>query len=148
MDPLSTATAVITIAGAATTTYKEISGFIDTIKSAPKEVEDIRLNAGNVYNIISNLRSALEQRNIKDVLSIDLLAQKDVQGLQAPLNRTKATLEEIATKLHEHFRPSGDGKEYKLRFQWWKAKKDFQKLLAQLRQDKETLSLSMVGLNT
>ena len=148
MDPISIAASVIAIVGAATTTYKEISTFVDTIKNGPKEVEDIRKNAGNINNIILNLRDALEERKIRDVLSVDHLAQKHVKDLEGPLVCTKTTLERVAGKLHEHFRPSGDGKEYKLRFQWWKAKEDFQKLLEQLRQDQETLSLSMVGLNT
>ena len=148
MDPLSIAGSVITVLGAAATTYKEISSFVGTIKNGPQEVEDIRKDAGNINNIILNLRDALEERKIRDVLSVDHLAQKHVKDLEGPLFSTKATLERVADKLHEHFRPSGDGKEYKLRFQWWKAKEDFQKLLYQLRLDKETLSLSMVGLNT
>ena len=148
MDPLSITTSVITILGAATTTYKEISRFVATIKNGPKEVEDIRKNAGNINNIILNLRDALEERKIRDVLSVDYLAQKHVKDLEGPLSSTKITLERVADKLHEHFRPSGDGKEYKLRFQWWKAKEDFQRLLDQLRQDKDALNMSMIGLNT
>ena len=148
MDPFSIAASVIAILGAATTTYKEISSFVDTIKNGPKEVEDIRKNAGNINNIILNLSDALKERKIRDVLSVDHLAQKHVKDLEGPLVSTKTTLERVAEKLHEHFRPLGDGKEYKLRFQWWKAKEDFQRLLEQLRQDQETLSLSMVGLNT
>lgn len=148
MDPLSITTSVITILGAATTTYKEISNFVDTIKNGPKEVEDLRKNASNINNIILNLRDALEERKIRDVLSVDHLAQKHVKDLEGPLSSTKITLERVVDKLHEHFRPSGDGKEYKLRFQWWKAKDDFQKLLDRLRQDKDTLSMSMIGLNT
>ncbi len=117
MDPFSIAATVITIAGAGGATYKEISGFIESIKNAPKEVQDIRVDAGNIYNIISNLRDGLEERKIRDVLSADYLSQKHVKDLEAPLIATKATLETVADKLHEHFRSSGDGKEYKLRFQ-------------------------------
>lgn len=99
-------------------------------------------------NTILSLRDSLKDTKILHVLSVDHLAQKHVKDLEGPLASTQTTLERVVAKLHEHFRPSGDGKEYKLRFQWWKAKEDFQKLLDHLRQDKETLNLSMVGLNT
>ena len=61
---------------------------------------------------------------------------------------TKATLEKVIEKLHEHFRASGRVGELKVRFQWWKARDDFQKLQRQLGQNMATLSLSMAGLNT
>lgn len=110
MDPLSIAASVIAILGAATTTYKDISTFADTIKNRPKEVEDIRKNAGNINNTILNLRDALNERKIRDVLSVDHLAQKHVRDLEGPLVSTKTTLERVAKKLHEHFRPRAMGK--------------------------------------
>ena len=85
MDPLSITIAVVTIVGGAAASYEEITSFIDAINRAPKEVEDIRTDSGNIYNIISNLRDALEEGEIRDVISIDNLAQKHVRDLERPL---------------------------------------------------------------
>ena len=148
MDPLSIPMAVISATGAAITTYKEIFKFINVITNAPKEIHAISADTENIYAIISNLHSALQERKIRDVIAQDVLAQKHVQGLEGPLGSCNETLRGVTDKLREHFRPVGNGKEYKLRFQWWKAKDDFQQLLTKLSYSKETLSLSMVGLNT
>ncbi|KAK3168876.1 hypothetical protein OEA41_005324 [Lepraria neglecta] len=141
MDPLSIITAVVTIVSGAAASYKEITSFIDAISRAPKEVEDIRTDSGNIYNIISNLRDALRDQH-------RLPRSKACQRPRGAAILTKATLEKVVEKLHEHFRASGRVGELKLRFQWWKARDDFQKLQRQLGQNMATLSLSMAGLNT
>ena len=97
-------TAGVTIVGGATASYKEITSFIDAISRAPKEVEDIRTDSGNIYNITFNLRDALEEGKIQDVISIDYLAQKHVRDAERPLRLTKSTLEKVVEKLHRQFR--------------------------------------------
>lgn len=116
MGPLSISALVVAILGAATAAYKEIFNFVAIINNGPREVEDIRKDAGNINNIILNIRDSLKETKIQDVLSVDHLAQKHVKDLEGPLVSTKTTLKMVPAKLHEHFRPSGDGKEYKLRF--------------------------------
>lgn len=148
MDPLSITASVIAIAGAVTASYKEIATFIEDVKAAPKEVGAIRSLVLNAQNVTSNLRDALEEREIRIVVEDDALARKHVKDLRGILDDTKTILDKVTIKMHEHFRSTGRGKEYKFRVQWWKAKEDFQRLLELLQQNKETLSMSMAGLNT
>ena len=147
IDPLSITIAVVTIVGGAAASYEEITSFIDAISRAPKEVEDIRTDSGNISNIISNLRDALEERKIRDMISIDNLSKACQRSREAAI-LTKATLEKVVKKIVSARQTFGRGRELKVRFQWWKSRDDFQKLQRQLGQNMATLSLSMAGLNT
>lgn len=148
MDPLSIPMAVITISGATVSIYKAIKKFVDSTSNAPKEIEDVRRDTASVYTTISNLKEALEETRIRHVVDSDELAHKHVNDLVGPLQNCKETLECIRDKLNEHLRPLGNGKEFRPRFHWWRARGDFQELLAKLQSNKEALSLSMTGLNT
>ncbi|KAL8796467.1 MAG: hypothetical protein Q9195_001141 [Heterodermia aff. obscurata] len=148
MDPLSITLAVITLSQATISVYKVIKKIVDTITNAPKEIESIRNDTKIVYTTLSNLQEALEETRIRRVVDTDRLAQKHVNDLVGPLRSCNETLECIVDKLREHLRPLGNGKDFKPRYQWWKARNDFQSLLARLQSDKEALSFSMMGLNT
>lgn len=91
MDPLSIAASVIVIVRAMTTAYNGILDFSDAIKNGPKKAKDIGKSAGNFNNIILNLRDALKERKIRNVLSVDHLTQKHVEDLEGPLASTKTT---------------------------------------------------------
>lgn len=148
MDPLSISATAIAIGGVTIKIYKGINDFVDSIRNAPKEIEDIRKDTASVYTTISNLQKALEETRVRLVVDSDNLAHKHVTDLVGPLENCNKTLQRILDKLGEHLRPLGNGKDFRPRFQWWRARSDFLELLAKLQSDKEALSLSMTGLNT
>ena len=148
MDPFSIVAGVVALSETTISVYKGIKKFVDAISNAPKEIESVRNDTKIVYTTISNLQEALEETRIRRVVDSDRLAQKHVNDLVAPLRSCNITLERIVDKLREHLRPIGDGKDFRPRLQWWRARSDFQHLLIRLQSDREALSLSMIGLNT
>ena len=148
MDPISITTAVLGFSGSTIAIYKGVKTFVDKTTNAPKEIVSIQKDTSIIYTTISNLEEALKETRIRNVVDSDRLAQKHVNGLVGPLRRCNGTLQSIDDKLREHLRPFNNGNNFRPRYQWWKARGDFQELLVRLRSDKEALSLSMTGLNT
>ena len=148
MDPISITTAVLGFSGFTISLYKEIKTFVDKTSNAPKEILSIREDTTIIHTTISNLEAALKEARIRRVVNSDRLAQKHVNDLVGPLQCCNATLQCVNDKLREHLRPFNNGNNFRPRYQWWKARGDFQELLIRLRSDKEALSLSMTGLNT
>lgn len=148
MDPISITAAVVGFTGATIAVYKSIKTFVDKTTNAPKEIVSIRKDTTIIYTTISNLEEALKETRIQRVVNSDRLAQKHVNDLVGPLRRCNASLQSIDDKLREHLRPLNNGNNFRPRYQWWKARGDFQELLVRLQSDKEALSLSMIGLNT
>lgn len=148
MDPLTVTTAVITIAGAACKSYDQISRIVTLIRHAPKEVEAIQSRAGSINSIVLNLKEALEETAIRNVIVKDGLALKHVKALDEPLHAACSTLDEVLELLGKDYKRSGDGKTYKIRWQYYLNTSAWVALQARLRDHIQVLNTSMQGLNT
>lgn len=134
---------------AATQTYQQISNIVEAIKNAPEEVNDIRIDAGNISKTMVKLKGALEEAGNREVFDKDELAQKHFLDLQNPLSSTQKTLDKILALLRSNSKSITHGTQYKFGRHWWTGgKEEFQILQAKLERDKMTLLLSMTGLNT
>ena len=148
MDPLTATTAVITIAGAVCKSYEQISKFVTLVRNASKKLEGIRSQAGSINSLVANLRQALEASAIRQVIKKDELARNHVTALDGPLKAVECTLDEVVDKLKKQYRPTTDGKHYKIRWQYYLSTSHWKELQARLNFHIQVLGASMQGLNT
>ena len=147
MDPVSLITTVITLTGAVCKSYEQISKVVTLVRNAPKELEAVRSRADNVNTTVGNLKEVLEESTIRRVIEKDKLALKHVNALGKPLKDVERTLDEVAAKLAKQYRLSGNGKHYKVRWQYYFTASDWQQLQTRLSSHLDILSLSMQGLD-
>ena len=148
MDPLTITTAVITIAGATCKSYDQISKIVSLIRQAPKEVEAIQSRAGSINSIVVNLKEALEETAIREVVVRDALALKHVKALDEPLHAACSTLDEVLERFKKDYKHTNDGQTYKIRWQYYLNTSAWVALQARLRDHIQVLNTSMQGLNT
>lgn len=147
MDPVSVITTVITLTGAVCKSYEQISRVVTLVRNAPKELEAVKARADSVNTLVGNLKEVLEESSIRSVIEKDKLALKHVNALGAPLKDVERTLDEVSAKLAKQYRLSGNGKQYKVRWQYYFTASDWQQLQARLSSHLDVLGLSMQGLN-
>ena len=147
-DPLTLTTAIITIAGAVCKSYDEISKIVTLVRQASKEVEGIQFRASSINSIVLNLKQALEEATIRDVIGKDALALKHVEALDQPLKATQSTLGDVLGMLNKQYKLASNGKTYKVRWQYYLNTSDWVVLQSRLRDHIQVLGTSMQGLNT
>ena len=148
MDPITVATTVITVAGAVCKSYEQISKFVTLVRNAPKGLEGIRSQAESINNIVLNLKQALEENTTRKVIEKDDLALKHARALQGTLEAVESTLDEVVDKLTKQYQPTSDGKQYKIRWQYYLSGSSWEELQARLTFHIQVLGTSMQGLNT
>ena len=147
MDPVSVITTVITLTGAVCKSYEQVSKVVTLVRNAPKELEAVKSRADSVNTIVENLKAVLEESTTCSVIEQDKLALKHVNALGKPLKDVERTLDEVAAKLAKQYRLSGNGKQYKVRWQYYFTASDWQQLQARLSSHLDILSVSMQGLH-
>ena len=148
MDPITLTTTVITLAGAVCKSYEQISRFMTHVRNASKELEGIHSRAESIDSLVANLKQALEESAIRKVIEKDKLALSHVRALDEPLRAVECTLDEVVDKLIKQYRPTTDGKQYKIRWQYYLSNSDWKELQARLNLHIQVLGISMQGLNT
>ena len=148
MDPVTVVATVLTFAGAVCTSYERISKLVAVVQNAPKELEAIRSRAASINNVVTNIKQALEESAIRQVIEKDERALKNVGALDEPLKAVECTLDEVVDKLKKQTRPTTEGEHYKLRWRYYFSTSDWEQLQARLTTHSDTLGLSMQGLNT
>ena len=148
MDPVTLTTTVITIAGAVCNSYEQISKVVALVRNASKELEGIHSRAASINNVVANLKQALEESAIRKVIEKDELALNHARALDGPLKAVECTLDEVLEKLTKQYRPTTEGKHYKMRWRYYLSTSDWEKLQTRLNFHIEVLGVSMQGLNT
>ncbi len=148
MDPFALTTSVITIAGAVCQSYEQVSKFVTLVRNASKKLEGIRSQAESLHNLVANFKQALEEGATRNVIEKDKLALSNVKALDGPLKAVECTLDEVVDKLTKQYRPTSDGKYYKIRWQYYLSTSGWEDLQARLQIHVHLLSTSMQGLNT
>ncbi|KAL9607951.1 MAG: hypothetical protein Q9167_007189 [Letrouitia subvulpina] len=148
MDPVTLITAIITIAGAVCKSYEHISKLLALIRNASKELGEIHSRAGSINSLVANLKQALEESAIRKVIEKDELAFNHARALDGPLKAVECTLDEVVDKLTKQYRPTTDGKYYKMRWRYYLSTSHWEELQARLTLHIQILGASMQGLNT
>lgn len=148
MDPVSLTATVITIAGDVCKSYEQISSYVTLVRNASKDLEGIRSRAGSINSLVTNLKQALEESAIRQVIEKDELALNHVKALDVPLKDVEGTFDEVMDKLTKQYRPTTNGKNYKIRWQYYLRGSDWEALQAKLNDHIQVLNVSMQGLNT
>lgn len=148
MDPVTVLTTVITLSGTVLKSYQKISSFLTQVQHAPSELEAIKSQSENISTVVSNLKEALEENSVREVLTSkkDELALKHVKALEKPMKDVQATLDEVAEKLLKEYKPASDGSTLKLRLQYYFNRSDWELLQGRLQGHRDVLSSSMQGL--
>ena len=147
MDPVTIIATVLTFAGAVCKSYERISKIVAVVQNAPKELEAIRSRAASIDNVVTNIKQALEESAIRQVIEKDERALKNVGALKEPLKAVECTLDEVVDKLKKQTRTTTEG-EHKLRWRYYFSTGDWEQLQARLTTHRDTLEFSMHGLNT
>lgn len=147
MDPVTLTTTIIALACAVCEGYEQISKLVTRIRKASKELERIRSRAGSINSLVVNLKRALEESAIRKVIERDKLALSHVEALDVPLKAVECTLDEVVGKITKHYRPSNDGKQYKVRWRYYLSISDWEDLQERLDFSIQILGASMQGLN-
>lgn len=148
MDPVTLIISVITIAAAVCKGYERISAFVTQVRNASKELEGIKSRAGSINSLVTNLKQALEESSVHKVVKEDELAFKHVKALDRPLKAVECTLDEVVDRLTRQYRPTMNGKHYKIRWRYYLSASDWEQLRVKLNDHIQVLNTSMQGLNT
>ena len=148
MDAVTLTTSVITIASAICKSYEQISKLVERIRNASEELGRTRSRAESVNSLVVNLKRALEESAIRNVIERDRLALGHVAALDKPLKAVECTLDEVVEKITRHHRASYDGKQYKVRWRYYRSTSDWKHLQERLGVSIQDLNASMQGLNT
>ncbi len=141
-------TSVITIAGAVCSSYELISKFVTNTRNASKVLEGVRSRAETIKILVMNLKQALEENAIRKVIEKDVLALKHVKALDELLRTVEYTLDEVVVSLTRQYKPTSEGKHYKIRWRYYLNTSDWDELQARLSFHIQVVSASMQGLNT
>ncbi len=148
MDPVTLITTVITIAGAVCKSYEQVSKLVALVRSAPKELEEIRSRAASINSLVANLKLALQESAILKVIEKDELALNHARALDRLLKAVECTLDEVVDKLTKQYRPTTEGKHYTLRWRYYLSTSNWEELQKRLNSHIQVLGASMQGLNT
>lgn len=98
-DPLSIIASVISIATVAVHSSKALSKLIDNVQGAPGAIKAVASDVYAFQSIVSSLRIALEDSEIKDAISGDIVLVDIIGSLLKPLRNCEEALQNLTSKL-------------------------------------------------
>ena len=111
-DPLSLIAGVISVATVAVQPAKALSKLIDDIKGTPREIQAVAHDIHAFRSIVSSLRIALEERDIKKAISGDAALIEMIGSLHHPLSNCERALQNLMSKMRSEFQRS-DGSAFR-----------------------------------
>ena len=145
-DPLSIIAGVITIATVLVQSSKALSKLIDNIKGAPGVVKAVACDVHTFRSIISSLKFALEERDIKDAVSIDTALVEMIGSLLNPLSNCEEALQNLIFKIQSRLECSESNafRATVLNLKWGLfVKKEVKDLESRLEATKSTLDTAL-----
>ena len=138
VDPISIISAVAIALHAANKLFDTVGG----LREAPREIRNVAADSKTICDILDTLKGYLEQHG-ESGLPVEI-----IQSLRIPLENTRWTVEELASKLKPFV--SGQGEVRKstwIGIRWSFCQKDVRQLGLQLSNGKSTLSMTLVVVN-
>lgn len=143
MDPLSIIAGVVSIACAACSASQKIFKLVDSIKGGPEQIHAIARDADAFYTIIYSLQVALEEENIRLVVSEDPSLMQMIENLRRPLSNCQVVLGQLMVKIESRTKPAADGRGLRMSkrdLKWaFYAKTEVKTLMKRLEATKSTL---------
>ena len=152
MDPLSVIAGVVSIASATCSASQALFQLVDDIKGGPEQVQAISRDAHAFYSVIFSLNLALQDRNIRLIISDDPSLVQMIENLSRPLSNCQAVLGQLMVKIEPRVKPTSDGRAFrinKLDFRWgFFAKNEVKELMTRLEATKSTLDNALGSITT
>lgn len=102
-DPISIIAGVISIATVVVQSSKALSKLIDNVKETPQEIRAVARDVHAFRSIVSSLKIALEERDVKDAVSRDTALVEMIGNLSHPLTNCEEALQSLVTKIQRGF---------------------------------------------
>lgn len=132
MDPLSATASIIAIIQLSST----VLGYLNDVKNASKDCVKCAVEAANLYSLLMNLRSRLEEGNSHEPW---YNAVRSLGGENGPLDQYKQVLELLQTKL-----TGGDGlKKIGHALMWKFSKEEVKSMLERMERLKTLVQIAL-----
>ncbi|KAL8899208.1 MAG: hypothetical protein Q9207_006311 [Kuettlingeria erythrocarpa] len=102
-DPISIIAGVIGIATVVVQSSKALSKLIDNIKGAPNEIKALARDVHAFRSILSSLKIALEERDVKDAVRADTTLIEMIGNLTHPLKNCDEALQSLVSGIQRGY---------------------------------------------
>ncbi|KAI4191938.1 MAG: hypothetical protein LQ346_004561 [Caloplaca aetnensis] len=102
-DPISIIAGVISIATVVVQASKSLSKLIDNVKGASHDIKALARDVHAFRSILSSLKIALEERDVKDAVSADTVLVEMVGNLAHPLTNCQEALQSLVSRIQSGF---------------------------------------------
>lgn len=147
MAELGIIASVVQLAGAAITSARALCDLVDTIKHAPEEVSAISKDTHAFRNVVSSVKTALQDNTVQLILTGDRKLSEVVEGLEEPLKNCSAVLAQLKPRIESHLKPTSDGgsRMSNVNFKWYFKKRDIADCRNRLEATKATLDTALTS---
>ena len=143
---------VVSIASGACSASQALFKLVDDIKGGPEQVQAISRDAHAFYSVIFSLNLALQDRDIRLMISDDPSLVQMIENLSRPLSNCQAVLGQLMVKIEARVKPTPDGRAFRINrldFKWgFFAKNEVKELMARLEATKSTLDNALSSVTT
>ena len=108
-DPLSIGASVLAIVAAAIKSSKFVFQITESIRSGPKEIEEIAQNAQSLHATLCSLHTGLQVENFGANLAQDDSLREMIDNLESPLAQCERILTELVIKLKRYSKTNAKG---------------------------------------
>lgn len=145
-DPFSIIAGVISIATVAAQSSQALSNLIDNIREAPREIRAVARDVHAYRSIVSSLKIAVEERDVKSAVSGDAALVEMIGNLSYPLNTFEEALQSLVSRMLIGFGRSESNafRKSTLNVKWgFFARKEVKELQSRLEAAKSTLNAAL-----
>ena len=140
MDPLSVSASIVGLLSAATAITKSVTGFVESIKDAPKSTQNVLSEVADIRNCLLQLQSFLLGMNKASASRTSLLM---VEQILVTLTGCVTTFSELDEMLDSVIRVEQSAID---KIKWVSKEKKISKLLLRLQSAKTSLGLMLTTL--
>lgn len=145
-DPFAIVAGVISIAAVVVQSSKALSKLIDNVKEAPQEIRAVARDVHAFRSIVSSLKIALEERDVRDAVSADSTLVEIIGNLSHPLTNCEEALRSLVSRIQRAF-DGCEGSTYRksaLSLKWGMfAKTEIRDVRSRLEATKSTLNTAL-----
>ncbi|KAL9601010.1 MAG: hypothetical protein Q9219_002832 [cf. Caloplaca sp. 3 TL-2023] len=148
MDPLSVIASVLGIVSVTVESSKALFELIDTVRSAPNEIQNISRDTQAFYSVIFSLEASLKEPRVATAIAEDLGLTALVENLREPLGNCTNALGQLMVKIQAFIRPlDGERKRFSGNdLKWYWGRREIVDLAARVEATKATLNMGFTAI--
>ena len=149
-DPISIIAGIVSISGAAMQSSTAFLNVMREMRSTFDEIRSVSRDVHAFYTIVLSLSAALEEGNVRDMISDDENIIEMIGNLAAPLNNCQIVLSKLLVKVTRQLKPAAKGSRSLSRDMKWIlfTKNEVRDLQQRLEATKSTLGSALSAIST